>query len=78
MRILFMLLAVLAGVALPLQAAVNSEFARRGATILWFDVVHQRDRLMRMRLCDVRDFRRMRLSHCVSSPRIIERRQRKL
>jgi transporter family-2 protein len=35
LRILFMLLAVLAGVALPLQAAVNSEFARRGATILW-------------------------------------------
>jgi transporter family-2 protein len=35
MRTFFMLLAVLAGAALPIQASVNAEFAQRGATVLW-------------------------------------------
>jgi len=35
LRILFMLLAVIAGAALPVQASINAEFAQRGATVLW-------------------------------------------
>ena len=35
MRTFFMLLAVLAGAALPIQASINAEFAARGATPLW-------------------------------------------
>ena len=35
MRTLFMLLAVIAGAALPVQASINAEFAQRGATVLW-------------------------------------------
>jgi len=35
MRNLFMLLAVLAGATLPIQASINAEFAQRGATVLW-------------------------------------------
>jgi len=35
MRTLFMLLAVVAGAALPVQASINAEFAQRGATVLW-------------------------------------------
>jgi bacterial/archaeal transporter family-2 protein len=35
MRTLFMLIAVLAGAALPIQASINAEFAQRGATVLW-------------------------------------------
>ena len=35
MRHLFMLLAVFAGAALPIQASINAEFAQRGATVTW-------------------------------------------
>jgi transporter family-2 protein len=35
MRTFYMLLAVLAGAALPIQASINAEFAARGATPLW-------------------------------------------
>ena len=35
MRTFFILLAVLAGAALPIQASINAEFAARGATPLW-------------------------------------------
>ena len=35
MRTLFMLIAVLAGAALPIQASINAEFAQRGATVFW-------------------------------------------
>src|SRR4051794_1460590 len=35
MRTLFMLVAVLAGAALPIQASINAEFAQRGATGFW-------------------------------------------
>jgi bacterial/archaeal transporter family-2 protein len=34
-RTLFMLLAVFAGAALPIQASINAEFAQRGATVFW-------------------------------------------
>ncbi len=35
MRPAFMLFAIIAGALQPIQAALNSEFARRGATVLW-------------------------------------------
>jgi bacterial/archaeal transporter family-2 protein len=34
-RIVLMLFAITAGALQPLQAAVNSQFAQRGATVLW-------------------------------------------
>lgn len=35
MRMVLMLFAITAGALQPLQAAVNSQFAQRGATVLW-------------------------------------------
>ncbi len=35
MRIILILFAFLAGALQPIQAALNSQFAQRGATILW-------------------------------------------
>ena len=35
MKNIYMLMALMAGAAMPVQASINAEFAARGATTLW-------------------------------------------